>query len=139
MKKSLLLLAFSALMIAPSSQSFAASNSNDIKEAASQVSNEPAVGTAQDAMKEFKSLSKKEQKERFKEAKKEIKNLYKKAPTAESRKWLRLTLIFLAAAVGLAIISALVSVPFIGVLSGILGLGAAIFFVLWLVAAAGTV
>ncbi len=137
MKKSLLLLAFSALMIAPSSQSFAASNSNDIKEAASQVSNEPAVGTAQDAMKEFKSLSNKEQKERFKEAKKEIKNLYKKAPTAQSRKYLRLTLIFLAAAIGLGIIAAFV--PFVGILSGLAGLGAVIFFVLWLVAAAGTV
>jgi Flp pilus assembly protein TadB len=93
-------------------------------------------------MKEFKNLSKKERKERIKEAKKEIFSLYKArkaAPTAESRKWLRLTLIFLAAAVGLAIIGALVSVPFIGILSGIVGLGAAIFFVLWLINMAGTV
>jgi uncharacterized membrane protein YqaE (UPF0057 family) len=53
--------------------SFAASSTKDLKEAASQVSNEPAVGSVQDALKEFKSLSKKERKDRIKEAKKELK------------------------------------------------------------------
>ncbi len=72
MRKNLLLLAFATLLFVPSSQSFGASNSKDVKEAASQVSNEPAVGTVQDAMKEFKNLSKKERKDRIKEAKKEL-------------------------------------------------------------------
>jgi uncharacterized membrane protein YqaE (UPF0057 family) len=72
MRKKLLLLTFSILLFV-SPFSFAASSTKDLKEAASQVSNEPAVGSVQDALKEFKSLSKKERKDRIKEAKKELK------------------------------------------------------------------
>lgn len=72
MRKNLLLLAFAAFLAVPSISSFGATNSKDIQEAASQVSNEPAVGTIQDAMKEFKNLSKKERKDRIKEVKKEL-------------------------------------------------------------------
>lgn len=83
MRKNILLLAFSALLLAPSGPSFAASNSKDIKEAAAQVSNEPAVGTIQDALKEFKSLSKKERKDRIKEAKKQLSILKEEKATGE--------------------------------------------------------
>ena len=78
MRKNLLLFAFAALLSVPSMPSFGASNSKDIKEAASQVSNEPVVGAVQDALKEFKSLSKKERKDRIKQVKKELSILREK-------------------------------------------------------------
>ena len=84
MRKNILLLAFAALLSAPSMPSFGATNSKDIKEAASQVSNEPAVGTVQDAMKEFKNLSKKERKDRIKDVKKELSNLKEKKAAGEA-------------------------------------------------------
>jgi uncharacterized membrane protein YqaE (UPF0057 family) len=77
MRKNLLLLTFSILLFLPSF-SFAASSTKDVKEAAAQVSNEPAVGAVQDALKEFKSLSKKERKDRIKEAKKQLSLLKEK-------------------------------------------------------------
>lgn len=70
MRKNLLFLAISILLFAPFS--FSASTTNSVEEAASQVSNEPAIGSIQDAMKDFKSLSKKERKDRIKDAKKEL-------------------------------------------------------------------
>ena len=70
MRKNLLLLSFSILLFAPFS--FSASNTSSVQEAASQVTNEPAIGSVQDAMKEFRSLSKQERKDRIKEAKKEL-------------------------------------------------------------------
>jgi uncharacterized membrane protein YqaE (UPF0057 family) len=80
MRKNLLLLTVSFLMLLPFA-SYSASSTKDVKEAASQVSNEPAVGTVQDALKEFKNLSKRERKDRIKEAKKEI-NLLKEKKAA---------------------------------------------------------
>ena len=73
MKKKLLLFSFPLLFIAPLSSTYAAHSSKGIKEAASAVSNEPAVGSLQEAMKEFNSLSKQEKKSRMKEMKKAIK------------------------------------------------------------------
>ncbi len=73
MKKKLLLFSFPLLLLAPVSSTFAATSSKDIKEAASAVSNEPAVGSIQEAMKEFNSLSRQEKKSRIKEMKKAIK------------------------------------------------------------------
>ncbi len=52
----------------------AASSSADITTAAREVSSEPAVGSIQESMKEFKSLSKQERKERIKEVKKAVKD-----------------------------------------------------------------
>lgn len=76
----MLLLTVSFLMLLPLS-SYSASSTKDVKEAASQVSNEPAVGNVQDALKEFKNLSKRERKDRIKDAKKEI-NLLKEKKAA---------------------------------------------------------
>jgi uncharacterized membrane protein YqaE (UPF0057 family) len=73
MRKNLLLLTFSILLFAP--LGFSASTTSSVTEAASQVTNEPAIGSVQDAMKEFRSLSKKERKDRIKEAKKEVNRL----------------------------------------------------------------
>jgi uncharacterized membrane protein YqaE (UPF0057 family) len=80
MRKNLLLFALSFLMLLPLA-SYSASSTKDVKDAASQVSNEPAVGTVQDALKEFKGLSKKERKDRIKDAKKEL-NLLKEKKAA---------------------------------------------------------
>jgi uncharacterized membrane protein YqaE (UPF0057 family) len=95
MRKNILLLAFAALLAMPSIPSFGATNSKDIKEAASQVSNEPAVGTVQDAMKEFKNLSKKERKDRLKEVKKEL-SLFKEKKAAGETSTNTLLLVVLA-------------------------------------------
>ena len=73
MRKNLLLLTFSILLFAPFT--FSASTTSTVSEAASQVTNEPAIGSVQEAMKEFRSLSKKERKDRIKDAKKEINRL----------------------------------------------------------------
>lgn len=72
MKKKLLLFGFPLLLLAPSSSTFAAKSSKGT-EAASPVSNEPAVGSLQEAMKEFSRLSRQEKKGRIKEMKKAIK------------------------------------------------------------------
>lgn len=74
MRKNLLLLSFAILLFTPFT--FSASTTNTVEEAAAQVSNEPAVGSIQDAMKEFKNLSRSERKDRIREAKKEL-SLYK--------------------------------------------------------------
>jgi uncharacterized membrane protein YqaE (UPF0057 family) len=73
MRKILLLICFPAILLASTTNVSAASSTGDVKEAAAAVTPEPVVGSAQDAMKEFKSLSKQERKERVKEAKKAIK------------------------------------------------------------------
>ena len=73
MRKILLLVCFPTMMLAPVVSVKAASSSGDNKEAAAAVSPEPAIGSLQEAMKEFKSLSKQDRKEKMKEAKKAIK------------------------------------------------------------------
>ena len=73
MRKILLLICFPAIMLSSSVSVKAASSTGDVKQAAAAVTPEPIVGSAQEAMNEFKSLSKHERKERLKEAKKAIK------------------------------------------------------------------
>jgi len=84
MRKILFIISFPALMLTPLMSVKAASSSEVIKEAAVAVSPEPAVGSLQEAMKEFKNLSKRERKARISEAKKAIKQFKaeKKAGTA---------------------------------------------------------
>jgi uncharacterized membrane protein YqaE (UPF0057 family) len=72
MRKNLLVFALAILMIAPASVR-AASTTTDAAEVAKEVTNEPAIGTIQDAMKEFRSLSKKDRKERLSLAKEQMK------------------------------------------------------------------
>lgn len=73
MRKKILLFSFPLLLVAPSLPSIAASSSKSVTEAASAVSPEPAIGSIQEALKEFNSLSNREKKSRFKEMKKLIK------------------------------------------------------------------
>lgn len=56
-----------------------------------------------------------------------------KPASEQSRKYLRLTLIFLGLAVAFSIIGALVYAPFIWILASLSYLASAVFFVLWLV------
>jgi uncharacterized membrane protein YqaE (UPF0057 family) len=72
MRKNLLAFAVAAVMAFPA-VSMAASVTRDASEAAKEVTNEPAIGTIQDAMKEFRSLSKKDRKERIGQAKEQLK------------------------------------------------------------------
>ena len=71
MKKNLLL-AICVLLFVPIGL-FAAFSSKGYTETTKEVTNEPAVGSIQEAMKEFKSLGKQERKERIKEVKKAVK------------------------------------------------------------------
>jgi uncharacterized membrane protein YqaE (UPF0057 family) len=73
MRKKFLLLSFPLLMAAPSLTALAATTSKDITEATKVVTPEPVVGSIQEAMQEFKDLSRREKKSRFKEMKKVIK------------------------------------------------------------------
>jgi hypothetical protein len=61
-------------------------------------------------------------------------NMTKKA-TEQSRKYLRLWLILLGAAIILTILG--IFVPFLWILGAIAGLGATVFFILWIIALAG--
>lgn len=72
MRKLLLVFALTCFMAAPASV-MAASVTRDVAEVAKETSNEPAIGTIQDAMKEFKNLSKKERKARVSLAKEQMK------------------------------------------------------------------
>lgn len=73
MRKKLLLFSFPLLIALPSVNSYAAKASKDNSQPASAVTAEPAVGSIQDAMKDFKNLSNHEKRSRFKEMKKAIK------------------------------------------------------------------
>ncbi len=73
MKKRIRLIGFPILMLLFTSTSFAATSSKDVTETACAVTPEPAIGSIQEAMKEFKNLSRHEKKSRFKEIKKAIK------------------------------------------------------------------
>lgn len=73
MRKKLLLFSFPLLIAFPSVTIFAAKTTTSVTEAASAVTPEPVVGSIQEAMKEFKSLSNSEKRSRFKEMKKAIK------------------------------------------------------------------
>jgi uncharacterized membrane protein YqaE (UPF0057 family) len=73
MRKKFLLFSFPLLIALPTMTSLAATTSKDATEAAAVVSPEPAIGSIQEAMKEFNSLSRHEKKSRFKEMKKAIK------------------------------------------------------------------
>lgn len=73
MKKKLLLFSFPLLMLSVSNKTFAAKSSKDVKEATSAVSSNPAVGSIQEAIKEFNNLSRQEKKSKLKEMKKAIK------------------------------------------------------------------
>jgi len=73
MRKKLLLFSFPLLLSMPSINVLAATSSKDITEAATAVTPEPAIGSIQEAMKEFKSLSNREKRSRFKEMKKAMK------------------------------------------------------------------
>ncbi len=70
--KKIFLILLSILMIIPFG-SFAAISSATESKATTEVTAEPVVGSIQDAMKEFKSLSRHERKERIKLAKEELK------------------------------------------------------------------
>ena len=72
MTRNFLLLAICFSLFLPASV-MAASSSSSKEEAAKQVSAEPAIGTIQAAMNDFKSLSKKERKDRLKEANSQLK------------------------------------------------------------------
>ena len=71
MKKNLLLV-LTVLMIIPSSL-FAAFSSKGDSKAVIEGTSKPSIRSASDALKEFKSLSKRERKERISEAKKALK------------------------------------------------------------------
>lgn len=74
MRKKILLLCFPLLVALPTVHPFAATTTKDVTEAASAVTPEPVVGSIQEAMKDFKSLSNHEKRSRFKEMKKAIKD-----------------------------------------------------------------
>jgi uncharacterized membrane protein YqaE (UPF0057 family) len=82
MRKNLLAFAVAAVMTFPT-VSMAASVTRDASEAAKEVTNEPAIGTIQDAMKEFRSLSKKDRKERIGQAKEQLKLFKEQKKAAE--------------------------------------------------------
>jgi len=73
MRKKVLVFSFPLLLTIPTITSTAAKTSKDITEAATAVSPEPAIGSIQEAMKEFKGLSNREKRSRIKELKKSIK------------------------------------------------------------------
>ena len=70
MRKKFLLFSFPFLLALPHVNSYAATTTKEVTEAAAAVTPEPVVGSIQEAMKEFKSLSNHEKKSRFKEMKK---------------------------------------------------------------------
>lgn len=72
MRKKILLFSFPLLIALPTMTSLAAKSSKDLSEAASAVTPEPAIGSMQEAMKEFNNLSNHEKRSRFKEMKKAI-------------------------------------------------------------------
>ena len=80
MTRNLLLLAICFCLFLPASI-IAASSSSSKEEAAKQVSAEPAIGSIQAAMNDFKNLSKKERKERLKEVKSKVRE-FKSEKTA---------------------------------------------------------
>jgi uncharacterized membrane protein YqaE (UPF0057 family) len=73
MRKKFLILSLPVLIFFSSTSSFAASSSEDIKEAATAVTPEPAIGSIQEGLKEFNSLSRHEKKDRIREMKKVLK------------------------------------------------------------------
>jgi uncharacterized membrane protein YqaE (UPF0057 family) len=73
MRKKLLVFSFPLFMSVLSFTSYAAIDSKDQKEAATAVTPEPVVGSVQEAMKEFRELSHREKRSRFKEMKKALK------------------------------------------------------------------
>ena len=73
MRKKILPFAFLFMMTMPTLPSLAATTTKDITAAASVVTPEPAVGSIQEAMKDFNNLSNHEKRSRFKEMKKAIK------------------------------------------------------------------
>lgn len=73
MRKKFLLFSFPLLLAVPSTTTQAATTSKPVTEAASVVTPEPAIGSIQEALNDFKSLSRHEKKSRFKEMKKAIK------------------------------------------------------------------
>ncbi|WP_218029106.1 YqaE/Pmp3 family membrane protein [Segetibacter aerophilus] len=97
MRKKFLLLSFPLLLAMPPITTLAATTSKEITEAASAVSPEPAIGSIQEALKEFNSLSRREKKSRFKEMKKAIKEFkeQKKAGSDVSTNTLLLVLLAL--------------------------------------------
>jgi len=81
MRKNLLVLAACLSMYAPVSV-MAASTEANVTEAAKTVSNEPAVGAIQDAMKQFRNLSRAERKDRIHQAKDYLKQIKAQKATA---------------------------------------------------------
>jgi uncharacterized membrane protein YqaE (UPF0057 family) len=73
MRKKMLVFSFPLFMSVMSLTSNAAIDSKDHTAAATAVTPEPVVGSMQEAMKEFRALSNKEKRSRFKEMKKAIK------------------------------------------------------------------
>ncbi len=74
MRKTLLVFSFPLLLALPPMNAVAATTSKGVTEAASAVTPEPAIGSIQEALKEFNSLSRHEKKSRFKEFKKAVKD-----------------------------------------------------------------
>jgi uncharacterized membrane protein YqaE (UPF0057 family) len=95
-KRNLLLL-FICLNIILPAQVFSASLSKTPQEAAKEVSAEPAIGALQDAMKEFRSLSRKERKEKLKDVKSQLKHY--KAEQAAGREPVTNTLLLVIIAI----------------------------------------
>ena len=95
MKKKFLLFSFPLLLAVPSMTARAAATSRAATEAASAVTPEPAIGSIQEALKEFDDLSRHEKKSRFKEMKKLIKEFkaQKKAGSDVSTNTLLLALL----------------------------------------------
>lgn len=93
MRKNLLLV-LSFLLVIPCG-SFAAFSSKGNSKAATEATSEPSVGSIQDAMKEFKGLSKHDRKEKINDAKKALKQykLDKKAGAEPSTNTLLLVIL----------------------------------------------
>lgn len=93
MKKNLLFVLF--IFIVVPFGSFAAFSSKGEPKATTEVTTEPSASSVQDAMKEFKNLSKHERKDRIKEAKKALKQykLDKKAGSEPSTNTLLLVIL----------------------------------------------
>jgi uncharacterized membrane protein YqaE (UPF0057 family) len=73
MRKKLLIFGLPVLFSLVNTNAIAASSSKDYVEATTAVTNEPAIGAVQEAMKEFKSLSRHDKRIRIKEMKKALK------------------------------------------------------------------
>ena len=73
MRKKLLIFGLPVLFSLVNTNAIAASSSKDYIEATTAVTNEPAIGAVQEAMKEFKSLSRHDRRLRIKEMKKALK------------------------------------------------------------------